>query len=313
MAEDTLAARLKFAREKSGISQSKLGRLVGISPQAIQSLESGNSAGSKYLAEIAGTLGVEATWLATGEGKMARRPRRDISEPSLSEPADDLEFFLEEESADDGSLPPVRTSYNPAQVPVFVCESLRRARMPKKAKEELQETIFEWVHASNSGGDVPKKVINDLCKYPIFYVTGNSPDDYVPRPHYLNGQVEAYAVYINDSSSISTLNINHSIALVSPHKRPDFGDVVLVWHKSNTFFVSKLAGETPDNIMLEHSILRDKMINEPDFEKALEMTTTITLDKSQIKSIHTVMGLEFGTPRTPKVRVMRPHPREGDE
>jgi transcriptional regulator with XRE-family HTH domain len=302
MTEDTLAGRLKLAREKSGLSQSKLARIVGISPQAIQSLESGNSAGSKYLAEIAGAIGVEATWLATGEGDMLRRPRRDISEPSSSDPAENLEFFMSVVEGEENAFPPVRVAYNADTIPVFVCEDLNDARIPRKSKIDLQNIIMKWIIDSNHSIEIPKEIIGYLCVHNVFYVTGKTPDDYTPRPHYLFGQVEAYAIYINSLSNISTININHTIAFVSPHKRPDYGDIVIAWHKSNTFIIGRLQSESPDSISLEHKDLTDRMINEKDFDKAMEMPTAFFINKDQIKSIHTVMGLEFSAPRTTKVR-----------
>jgi len=60
---DTLAQRLKFARERSGLSQSELARRVGVAPQSIQAIEAGKVRRTRVLKKIAGELDVSAEWL----------------------------------------------------------------------------------------------------------------------------------------------------------------------------------------------------------------------------------------------------------
>lgn len=60
---DTLAARLRFARERAGLSQSELARRVGVTAQSIQSVESGRVKRTKAIAEIAAALSVGREWL----------------------------------------------------------------------------------------------------------------------------------------------------------------------------------------------------------------------------------------------------------
>ncbi len=60
---DSLAHRLKFARERSGLSQSELARRVGVAPQSIQAIEAGKVRRTKVLKRIAVELEVSAEWL----------------------------------------------------------------------------------------------------------------------------------------------------------------------------------------------------------------------------------------------------------
>jgi len=68
----TYAARLKRARKHKGLNQTELAALLGLKPQAIQYLEEEKNAarGSKHTANIARICGVDAHWLASGEGQM---------------------------------------------------------------------------------------------------------------------------------------------------------------------------------------------------------------------------------------------------
>lgn len=67
----TLAERLKLARSKAGLSQSKVAETVGISQPTYQALESGKVQKTSYMMEIANALQVSPNWLATGQGEMS--------------------------------------------------------------------------------------------------------------------------------------------------------------------------------------------------------------------------------------------------
>lgn len=68
----TLSKRLLYALERANMSQSELARVVGIKPQSVQYLCSNNSGGtrSRFITEIAITLGVRPEWLLAGEEPM---------------------------------------------------------------------------------------------------------------------------------------------------------------------------------------------------------------------------------------------------
>lgn len=67
----TLAQRLRYCRERMGVSQSALARTVGIKPQAVQLIEAGRVEKPRHLLALATALGVNPTWLLEGDGPMA--------------------------------------------------------------------------------------------------------------------------------------------------------------------------------------------------------------------------------------------------
>lgn len=58
--------RLKETREALGLTQKQLASKIGITPSAIQSLESGRVKSTTYLVEIAEKLKIDPEWLKTG-------------------------------------------------------------------------------------------------------------------------------------------------------------------------------------------------------------------------------------------------------
>ena len=64
----TLGNRIKESLEARGATQVALAEAVGISKQAVSALISGASTKTSNLFEIASFLGVDPTWLKTGEG-----------------------------------------------------------------------------------------------------------------------------------------------------------------------------------------------------------------------------------------------------
>lgn len=72
---DTLAKRLKSAREQAGLSQASLAKLIGTGQSTIGSIENGRNQGSGKLLQIARALNVLPEWLETGRGQM--RPNKE--------------------------------------------------------------------------------------------------------------------------------------------------------------------------------------------------------------------------------------------
>ncbi|MEG2114477.1 MAG: helix-turn-helix transcriptional regulator, partial [Hafnia sp.] len=66
-----LAERLKLARKLAGISQKKLGEIIGVSQAAIQKIETGLAQNSTKLIDIAVALNVRPEWLASGMEPMS--------------------------------------------------------------------------------------------------------------------------------------------------------------------------------------------------------------------------------------------------
>lgn len=63
------AARVRLARERAGLSQTKLAKLVGMAQSSLALAET-TGVGSSYTPQIAAACKVSAEWLATGEGEM---------------------------------------------------------------------------------------------------------------------------------------------------------------------------------------------------------------------------------------------------
>lgn len=65
----SLSDRLKWARERKGLSQITLGSRAGVSQSTIGNLEAGTRQSARKLPQIAEVLGVRAIWLAEGTGE----------------------------------------------------------------------------------------------------------------------------------------------------------------------------------------------------------------------------------------------------
>ena len=76
----TIGARIKQARERIGMSQTRLAELLGVTRSACSQWESagGTSPKRDRLEEIARLLGVNYEWLATGGGPIQRGERWSV-------------------------------------------------------------------------------------------------------------------------------------------------------------------------------------------------------------------------------------------
>lgn len=63
---NTLADRLKIAREKMGLSQAQLGEKIGLSQQSVAKIENGETRQPRKIKEIANALNVSQKWLQLG-------------------------------------------------------------------------------------------------------------------------------------------------------------------------------------------------------------------------------------------------------
>jgi phage repressor protein C with HTH and peptisase S24 domain len=92
---ESLGKRIERLRLKQDISQSALGRAVGVKPQSIQAIESGKAKGSKHIVAIARILKVSPDYLQTGIGEEASEERLSHigNEPDLPEQVPDHEVI----------------------------------------------------------------------------------------------------------------------------------------------------------------------------------------------------------------------------
>lgn len=79
---DTLAQRLKLARDAAGLTQGALAKRVRMSPGTIGNLETGLRKTARNLTGIAAALGVRPEWLADGKGPM----KADTSAAAQAQP-----------------------------------------------------------------------------------------------------------------------------------------------------------------------------------------------------------------------------------
>ena len=67
---NTLAERLKFSRERAGLTQQQVAEKTGMSQPTYFKVEKGITKRTTYLTELANLFGVSPTWLATGQGEL---------------------------------------------------------------------------------------------------------------------------------------------------------------------------------------------------------------------------------------------------
>lgn len=68
---NTLAQRLKYARELANLSQQEVAKRAGISQPTYFKIENGSTLKPRNILEISHALNVDAHWLATGEGEIS--------------------------------------------------------------------------------------------------------------------------------------------------------------------------------------------------------------------------------------------------
>lgn len=74
---NTLAERVKYAREQKGLSQHEVADKANISQPTYFKIENGLTQKPRNILDIATALNVNPQWLATGQGEMTPRPTHD--------------------------------------------------------------------------------------------------------------------------------------------------------------------------------------------------------------------------------------------
>lgn len=140
---DTLGSRLKFAREKRGLSQPALAKLVGITFQSIQAIEAGG--GTKHINAIARALRVRARWLEDGVGPM----ELDEAVTADTQPAsasDELEMIGPTKPRPEKDTIPVRAARGgPGDVEMFVDDDPIDYRPRPTVLEGVDRPYSMWV------------------------------------------------------------------------------------------------------------------------------------------------------------------------
>jgi phage repressor protein C with HTH and peptisase S24 domain len=85
---DTLATRLKFARQERGLTQVQLAKRSGVKQSDISKLERGDSLKTTGLVALARALAVRVDWLDTGDGDMESPPSGAPAQKAISRSGD---------------------------------------------------------------------------------------------------------------------------------------------------------------------------------------------------------------------------------
>ena len=88
----TLSERIVHALELTGTRKSDLAKAIDVRPQIIQFLCTSKTKSSRYTFEIAGALGLNIEWLATGVGSVF--PNHNVSESIIEKPLVSEESLL---------------------------------------------------------------------------------------------------------------------------------------------------------------------------------------------------------------------------
>ena len=96
---NTLAERLKYARESTGLSQQQVADIVGMKQPSYYKVESGKTLRTTFLNEIARALNVSADWLLTGKGS----PDQNRLPPDIQAFVDGLPNGIPSSEIDDWS------------------------------------------------------------------------------------------------------------------------------------------------------------------------------------------------------------------
>lgn len=81
---NTLAERVKFARERAGLTQQEVADLAGMKQPSYFKIETGKTKRTGFINKLANVLKVDSNWLETGNGEMTTKPaiRMAIDDPS---------------------------------------------------------------------------------------------------------------------------------------------------------------------------------------------------------------------------------------
>jgi transcriptional regulator with XRE-family HTH domain len=89
--------RVNTARRTADLTQTQLGRLIGLTRSSVANIEAGRQASSAEQAvKIANTLGVGVQWLLTGDAKIAPVADRRVDQAWLRATAASLRKVLAE-------------------------------------------------------------------------------------------------------------------------------------------------------------------------------------------------------------------------
>ena len=293
-----LSDRLRSARKAAQLTQTDLAKAVGVTPQAIQQLESGVTKTSRHLFHLALRLGVTPKWLETGIGtpKPTKKDERDISkiyregfhgwqakimQMQLKFPPDRLSYFLERMPFE-MTFPSDTAPFRANEAPVFLCS------VPGMGRPEGTEAYFELTdHLSVDmfvdviGFDLDQ--VGGFLEYMFHCFLKQEVEAWLPRPHYLAGVIQSYSVFAVDSFFMQISPPRWRTFHLNPHRTPYVGDDVFVYHHSNAFLYGRLVKGNEHTITLRFDGIRN-------------IYNDVVIVRSAVKAIHVVVGTELDAP-----------------
>ena len=305
----TLGSRLRQAREAAKLSQSALARRIGVSPQAIQHIEAEKSVTSRYVVQLAGSLGVSASWLATGEEQSIERQGKRFALPKHEDQQSrHLRLHRLDElnniKPDKLIFPEKEGRYLRDRIPVFTAKPYRFAELPELTVRQEFDQLKSWI--SCNSGHLSKDEIGQIAEYQFYVIPDRNPDEFTPRPYYLAGQVEAYALFLEIPPDLTNRVGNVQMSHISPYKLPEYCDLVAVWHESNTFIIGEFWRSGAHHVELRHFASEqrhDKWCEEHGWatDPADRPETGLRLPLEGVRAIHTIVGAEFALPQSSKI------------
>jgi transcriptional regulator with XRE-family HTH domain len=79
---DTLGSRLRWARQKTQLTQAAAAKSVGLSQPTLSDLENDNTKGTTSLLELAALYSVDVAWLKTGRGHAVSDSGENVKSPN---------------------------------------------------------------------------------------------------------------------------------------------------------------------------------------------------------------------------------------
>lgn len=283
----TLGSRLKAARTAAGLTQADVAKNIGVSPQAIQHLETGNSRSSRHLHRIARILGVTAEWLETGDDSGPNSSINHVAENILAVMSQ-YDDAAESESSGLAFYPPETLSYKPNHLPVYVSLPLTFLILRNRLYEKLLNRAS--LSLKILPGALTEKDPSKFVGFSFSACIAANPDDYFPRPAYLLGQADAYGLFPAFQTHMNPRLTGGELLHIDPHATPSRGSLVIVWLKTGAFLVAQFSSSSPESINLfVHQSVELGLIK-------------VILNAEDVRAVHTVRGLEFTEPRSAKVR-----------
>ena len=134
-----IAKRIKMLR--GDLSQGEFGRLIGISQSAVQNYEKGNIPKGDVLIKIHKSLGVDITWLLTGEGEPPKQANKNPSE---------VGYILEKGTPKEIPIQTAQAEHQAQEEP-FIRVPTALSRLKQEGDEFIFEESTEEAYAFKKG------------------------------------------------------------------------------------------------------------------------------------------------------------------